>query len=256
MLGVSLEHGLLQGVDSDSTEIMLAGLEHYLKDLVQQVFEKVKRRSSDQEDLITVEDLSMILESSPSCFVEVSGPLYRLNDVMLRNDDEPMDDFTYGGNGGESVEAVETLGNGVANGVETGLSSLTNLSKSNESVDGMHGLTFEDRFTNGSGVSESVGGRDSGGNLHGSENGTGPENGSSSGRSNESTKRNGNESAGELDQDLNRGDGEDMDMKMNGYSSRSSPDNSKSGNIIGRDLSAYQENERQLNSLLDDLLHG
>lgn len=109
MLGMSLEHGLLQGVDSASTGIMLAGLEHYLKDLVQQAFEKVKRRSPEQEDVITVEDISMILESSPSCFVEVSGPLYRLNGVMLRNDDEPMDD--WGGNDGSSSSSSHIMTN-------------------------------------------------------------------------------------------------------------------------------------------------
>jgi transcriptional coactivator HFI1/ADA1 len=91
MLGVSLEHGLLQGVDPESTEIMLAGLEHYLKDLIQQAFERVKRRGQGQDEVITAEDLSSILESSPNCFVEPNGPFYRLNDVMLRNDDDDLD---------------------------------------------------------------------------------------------------------------------------------------------------------------------
>lgn len=89
MLGVSLEHGLIQGVDPISAEIMLAGLEHYLKDLVQQAFDRVKRRrSSSQDDIITVEDISKIMESSPNCFVELNGPFYRLNDTLLMNDDE------------------------------------------------------------------------------------------------------------------------------------------------------------------------
>lgn len=91
MLGVSLEHGLLQGVDTESTEIMLAGLEHYLKDLIQQAFERVKRRGQGQDEVITAEDLSSILESSATCFVELNGPFYRLNDVMLRNDDDDLD---------------------------------------------------------------------------------------------------------------------------------------------------------------------
>lgn len=128
MLGVSLEHGLIQGVDPVSVEIMLAGLEHYLKDLVQQAFERVKRRKvpaghnegasgssvngsssnsrhsgSDisanghhkvapvnhhQEDVITVEDIARIMDSTPSCFVELNGPFYRLNDTLMMNDDE------------------------------------------------------------------------------------------------------------------------------------------------------------------------
>ena len=170
MLGVSLEHGLLQGVDSGSTELMLAGLEHYLKDLVQQAFEKVKRRSSDQEDVITVEDISMILESSPNCFVEFSGPLYRLNDVMLRNDDEPMDD--YGGDlttaiGGPSVGtsvgstrikigSVSGQDGVVGNGSRESSGSGGLGHKENGGVDGMHGLIFGDGYTevNGKGRSE------------------------------------------------------------------------------------------------------
>ncbi|VVT50055.1 uncharacterized protein SAPINGB_P002578 [Magnusiomyces paraingens] len=137
MLGVSLEHGLLQGIDPAAAEVMLAGLEHYLRDLVQQAFERVKRRrelairnestgaimvngtsslggsvtggssagvsvagdlagdaggSSGNgmmhEDTITVEDLACIIESAPTCFVEVNGPLFRMNDSLLMNDDE------------------------------------------------------------------------------------------------------------------------------------------------------------------------
>lgn len=105
MLGVSLEHGLIQGVDPSSAEIMLAGLEHYLKDLIQQAFDRVKRRREltgrqgngddersmlpgGQEDTITVEDISRIMDSSPTCFVELNGPFYRLNDSLLMNDDE------------------------------------------------------------------------------------------------------------------------------------------------------------------------
>lgn len=158
MLGVSLEHGLLQGVDPGSTEVMLAGLEYYLKDLVQQAFERVKRRRrspsshgpgaavpgavDQQDDMITVEDMAMILESAPNCFVEVSGPLYRLNDVMLRNDDEEMEDYDMG------VSGAGGVGSGGGGGDQKQLVNGGTESQANGRVEGsssnssMHGLSF------------------------------------------------------------------------------------------------------------------
>lgn len=197
MLGVSLEHGLLQGVDSGSTEVMLAGLEYYLKDLVQQAFERVKRRRrgspsshgvgaavpgtvDQQEDMITVEDMAMILESAPNCFVEVSGPLYRLNDVMLRNDDEEMEDYDMGVSGGVEGGGVGSGGGGdqklvngggtegQANGRVEGNSSSSdnssnNKNNNNKNNNGMHGLSFGGVGQNGS---SSIGSSSSGSSSH------------------------------------------------------------------------------------------
>jgi hypothetical protein len=90
MLGISLEHGLLQGVDSGTAEFMLAGLEHYLKDVVQQIFERVNRLG---EKVMTAEDIASIAYSSPNLFVEHTSALYRLQGTMLQDDedDEPVE---------------------------------------------------------------------------------------------------------------------------------------------------------------------
>lgn len=122
MLGISLEHGLLRGVDTSSTEIMQVGLELYLKGLVEQLFLRVKGRTNDksknninqpltagsdplhapitsgvsnaypnnhssQPQKLTIQDVAFMAENAPHCLVEAPGPLYRLKSVMLQNDD-------------------------------------------------------------------------------------------------------------------------------------------------------------------------
>lgn len=89
MLGVSLEHGLLQGVSSESTSVMVCGLEIYLKGIIEQMVDRAKIRHKEHEK-ITVEDAAMVLEAAPSGFVEYSGPLHRLKDVMLHDDDDEL----------------------------------------------------------------------------------------------------------------------------------------------------------------------
>lgn len=42
----------------------------------------------ETEDIITVEDISRIIESAPSYLVEVNGPFFRMNDTMRMDDDE------------------------------------------------------------------------------------------------------------------------------------------------------------------------
>lgn len=119
MLGVALENGLVNGIDAISAEVMLAALEYYLKGLVQTAFDTVKRRRArantsgdangmsvlqtrgpngstsqrvnqihDPEDIITVDDIARIVESSPNYLVELSGPFFRMNDTMRMDDDE------------------------------------------------------------------------------------------------------------------------------------------------------------------------
>lgn len=85
MLGISLEHGLLHGVDSGTAEFMLASLEHYLKDVVQQIFERVNRLG---EKVMTAEDIAAVAYTTPNLFVEHTGTLYRLHDTLLRDEDE------------------------------------------------------------------------------------------------------------------------------------------------------------------------
>lgn len=92
MLGISLEHGLLQGVDKQCPEVLQIGLEQYLRDLVQQVVDTVKWRRKPGENTLMAEDVARVLESSATCFVETSGPTYRLNDVILSDEDTLMDD--------------------------------------------------------------------------------------------------------------------------------------------------------------------
>lgn len=131
MLGISLEHGLLRGVDTASTEIMQVGLEMYLKSLVEQMYLRVQGRRcstppkpdaasvtqndstssnnilkhhnhnlqqqqqllpSQQANLTTpqqlsIQDVDFLVENAPHCLVELPGPIYRLKNVMLENDD-------------------------------------------------------------------------------------------------------------------------------------------------------------------------
>lgn len=90
MLGVSLEHGLLSGVDQKSPEVLLTGLEHYLKDIMQHVFNQTKLRKARGEDILTADDMSMLLERSGHSFVELSVPTFRLGDIILDDYYEPM----------------------------------------------------------------------------------------------------------------------------------------------------------------------
>ncbi|ANB14643.1 Hfi1p [Sugiyamaella lignohabitans] len=143
MLGISLEHGLLHGIDNGVCDIMIAGLEHYLKDVVQQIFDKARLRkipdsantsifeqssprtasvsgaasaltepiskrggsisqttnpfsapatslAGSFEDTMTAEDMAMALDTAPHSFVEMTGPVYRLKNTML-TDEESAD---------------------------------------------------------------------------------------------------------------------------------------------------------------------
>lgn len=92
MLGISLEHGLLQGVDRQCPELLQIALEQYLRDLVQQVVDTVQWRKKPGENILTAEDLARVLESSATSFVEPSGPTYRLQDVVLTDEDTLMED--------------------------------------------------------------------------------------------------------------------------------------------------------------------
>ncbi|KAA8912143.1 hypothetical protein TRICI_003608 [Trichomonascus ciferrii] len=92
MLGISLEHGLLQGVDRQCPEVLQIALEQYLRDLVQQVVDTVQWRKKPGENILTAEDLARVLESSATSFVEPSGPTYRLQDVVLTDEDTLMED--------------------------------------------------------------------------------------------------------------------------------------------------------------------
>ncbi|ODQ63212.1 hypothetical protein NADFUDRAFT_48127 [Nadsonia fulvescens var. elongata DSM 6958] len=95
MQGIALEHGILGNIDATAPKLLLAGLESYLKDIVQQAYDTVKQRNTENGKTITAEDMAQVFESTPTCTVETSGPMYRLFDVML----EDMDDLpdTYDG---------------------------------------------------------------------------------------------------------------------------------------------------------------
>uniref|UniRef100_A0A060TAX5 ARAD1D29832p n=1 Tax=Blastobotrys adeninivorans TaxID=409370 RepID=A0A060TAX5_BLAAD len=87
MLGISLEQGLLQGVDKNCPELLLVGLEQYLKDLLQETVTRVRlRKRGATNDCLTAEDFAMVLESSATCFVEMNGPTEKLRDVYLADE--------------------------------------------------------------------------------------------------------------------------------------------------------------------------
>lgn len=137
MLGVALENGLINGIDPLSAEVMLAALEYYLKGLVQTAFDTVKRRRvmsnresstqttlrpnqiHDPEDIITVQDISRIVESSPSYLVEVNGPFFRMNDTMLMDDDE-WAKLSGQAFAGDSLSVLEDVNDGDARTITVG----------------------------------------------------------------------------------------------------------------------------------------
>jgi transcriptional coactivator HFI1/ADA1 len=109
MLGISLEHGLLKGVDQGTPAVMMAGLEHYLRDLIRHVFEKVKGGNPQGEDALTAENMALLLESAPHMFVEMSAPVYKLKNVMLRDDNYDEDDDVMMGDADEDPSELNKL---------------------------------------------------------------------------------------------------------------------------------------------------
>ncbi|CAN6674263.1 hypothetical protein TRVA0_051S00254 [Trichomonascus vanleenenianus] len=97
ILGICLEHGLLNGLDSQVPEVMAIGLEHYLRDLVQNALDQTRRRKKPgKEDVLSAVDMSQVLETSASCFVELGGPTYRLQNSMLVDEESVPGEETEG----------------------------------------------------------------------------------------------------------------------------------------------------------------
>jgi transcriptional coactivator HFI1/ADA1 len=87
MLGISLEHGLLQGIESQTPDVVLAALEFYLRDVIEQLYDRIKLRRSAGEDTMTAEDLAGLVDTMPNTIVEYTGPVYKLKDVMLTDEE-------------------------------------------------------------------------------------------------------------------------------------------------------------------------
>ncbi|KAG5370297.1 Transcriptional coactivator HFI1/ADA1 [Yarrowia sp. C11] len=88
MIGIALEHGVLGGLGQNVVELIQVGLEYYLKGIIQETIEMVKlRKMKDKEAIATAADMAVVLESTPTLTVETCAPVYRLNNVMLQNDE-------------------------------------------------------------------------------------------------------------------------------------------------------------------------
>lgn len=87
MLGVSLEHGLLQGIEPQTTDVVLAALEYYLRDVIQQLYDRIRLRRSIGEDTITTEDMASFVDTMPNAVAEYTGPIYKLKDTMLHDEE-------------------------------------------------------------------------------------------------------------------------------------------------------------------------
>ncbi|AOW02851.1 transcriptional regulator of RNA polII, SAGA, subunit-domain-containing protein [Yarrowia lipolytica] len=88
MIGIALEHGVLGGLGQNVVELIQVGLEYYLKGIIQETIEMVKlRKIKDKEAIATAADMAVVLESTPNLTVETCAPVYRLNNVMLQNDE-------------------------------------------------------------------------------------------------------------------------------------------------------------------------
>lgn len=88
MVGIALEHGVLGGLGQNVVELIQVGLEYYLKGIIQETVEMVKmRKMKDKEAIATASDMAVVLETTPNLTVETCAPVYRLNNVMLQNDE-------------------------------------------------------------------------------------------------------------------------------------------------------------------------
>lgn len=88
MVGIALEHGVLGGLGQNVVELIQVGLEYYLKGIIQETIEMVKmRKIKDKEAIATASDMAVVLETTPNLTVETCAPVYRLNNVMLQNDE-------------------------------------------------------------------------------------------------------------------------------------------------------------------------
>lgn len=88
MLGTALEHGLVSGIGVGSVDVMQAGVEAYLRQVLEQLVQ-TRYRSFSPEDPLTAEDLCVLADTRPTDMGEVSGPLYRLRMTFLREPEGP-----------------------------------------------------------------------------------------------------------------------------------------------------------------------
>lgn len=87
MLGIALENGLVDGLEAGTTDIMLVGLEQYLRQTMQRLIETSSHRKIDAQHPIGVQDLNLFVDVRPSELVEISAPLYRLKANFLQDEE-------------------------------------------------------------------------------------------------------------------------------------------------------------------------
>ena len=96
--GIAVEFGVLRGVAIGVPELVLAGLEHHLKNLIGSVITRVRsnredgirtrQRKVDHHTGLSAEELSLALRIAAHNIIEHSPLLLRLNDNALCSDDE------------------------------------------------------------------------------------------------------------------------------------------------------------------------
>lgn len=86
MLGVALEHGVLGGIGTGATDMMLAGLETYLSNIVDRLI-AVKHRRISGRDPLGASDFSLMAQMSPSEMGDIASPLFRLSTTVLQDEE-------------------------------------------------------------------------------------------------------------------------------------------------------------------------
>lgn len=86
MLGIALEHGVLGGIGTGATDMMLVGLETYLSNIVDRLI-AVKHRRISGQDPLGASDLSLLAELSPSEMGDIAAPLFRLSTTVLQDEE-------------------------------------------------------------------------------------------------------------------------------------------------------------------------
>lgn len=87
MLGIALENGLVDGLEAGTTDMMLVGLEQYLRRTMERLIETSYHRNVNSQHPLGPEDLDLFVDVHPSELVELSAPYYRLKTNFLQDEE-------------------------------------------------------------------------------------------------------------------------------------------------------------------------
>lgn len=87
VLGIALEHGVTNGYEAGVTDVLLAGVEQYLRGILSTLAPMCRNRSVSPTDPITARDMQAMFTQQAGQFREMYGPLYRISTHYLRDEE-------------------------------------------------------------------------------------------------------------------------------------------------------------------------